>query len=469
MKKILIISVLSILLIFPFTLSAQQQSITGTWMGSLDVGMIKLRLVLQIRDTAGTLVTTLDSPDQGAYGIGTDATFWNPPALNITAEKMAAAYTAVLQPGDTLLKGTWSQGGQNFDLDMVKQITEFKLKRPQEPKPPFPYSSGEVTFPNAKAGITLAGTLLIPEGTGPFPAVVLVSGSGPQDRNEELMGHKPFLVIADHLARRGIAVLRYDDRGIGSSEGTFGKATSFDFAGDAAAAVDFLLTRKEINPEKVGIAGHSEGGLIAPIVAAEKQGLGFIILMAGPGTDGKTILEDQSRLLLEKSGESAMAVKESVKLNNQLYDILMAEPDSALARQKLNDAIVRGVNKAKSIKPADKPAAIRQAQQGISQIITPWFRTFLSYNPRPTLEKVKCPVLAINGTNDLQVPCRKNLEAIASALEKGGNNRYKTVTMEGLNHLFQHSKTGLPSEYGSIEETFAPEALEVMAEWILGL
>lgn len=457
------------LLAWLFLYPQQNAVITGNWQGALKVGAIELRLILTISDSAGMLVSTLDSPDQGVYKIPTESTSFTNMNLKVDAPGLAAQYKGILQPGDSVIKGIWSQGGKDFELNLKRLIQGFILNRPQEPKAPFSYHEEEVSFINGKAGITLAGTLLLPEGSGPFPAVVLVSGSGPQNRDEELLGHKPFLIIADHFARKGIAVLRFDDRGIAKSEGDFASATSFDFADDAEAAFRYLLTRPEVIKSNIGIAGHSEGGLIAPIVAARNPDLGFIILMAGPGTTGRQIILDQSRLIQERSGESKKEIKESTAMNIKIFRILDSEPDSTKAADKINEMIVRSINASKSIKASEKPEMVRQSQQSVRQMMTPWFRTFLFYDPVPTLRKVSCPVLAINGTNDLQVPCNKNLNAIEKALKEGGNTNYKTVALHGLNHLFQPSETGLPSEYGKIETTFAPEALNTMSDWIKAL
>ena len=460
-----------IAVLFSGSLTAQETpgTITGYWQGVLDVGSVKLHIGFSINDSAGQFIAKLDSPDQGAFGIPMDSVTWIFPELTIFAGNMAAQYNGTLQKGDSLIEGKWTQSGQSFDLVLHKAAGVYVPDRPQEPVAPFPYEVSEVEIVNHKDNIVLAGTLTMPEGAGPFPAVVLVSGSGPQDRDEALLGHKPFLVIADYLTRNGIAVLRYDDRGVGKSGGSFAKSTSFDFASDAEAAFKFLLTQNEIDPKRIGIAGHSEGGLIAPIVAVNNPDLGFIILMAGPGTSGHRIILDQTRLIMEKSGEQEATINESVVLTDKLIRILKAESDSAAASRIMYEEIVKQVNAMKSV-PADaKPSMISQSQAGVAQMNTPWFRTFVSYEPSTSLVKVKCPVLALNGTLDLQVPCETNLLAIEKYLKKGGNKNIKTVRFDGLNHLFQHTQTGLPSEYGEIEETFSTEVMDVMVEWIKGL
>lgn len=446
-----------------------KNTVTGYWQGSIDAGSVKLHIGFRISDSLGKLISTLDSPDQGAYGIPTDSTVWSYPDLIIYAANIAGKFTGTMESGDSLISGIWSQGGGDFELILHRAGGVYVPKRPQEPKEPFPYEVKEVEIINQKDNIKLSGTLTLPQGDGPFPAVILVSGSGPQDRDEALLGHKPFYIIADYFTRRGIAVLRFDDRGVGKSGGSFAEATSFDFAKDAEAAFKFLISEKKIDIKKIGIAGHSEGGLIAPIVAVNNPDLDFIILMAGPGTSGHKIIIDQTRLIMEKSGEKEATINEVLVLTDKQIRIVKAENDSALASRKMYEETVKQINAMKSVAADAKPAMISQAQAGIAQMNSPWFRAFVTYDPAVTLVKVKCPVLAMNGTLDLQVPCETNLQAIEKYLKKGGNKEFKIVRFEGLNHLFQHTKTGLPSEYGENEETFSTEAMDVMVEWIKGL
>jgi pimeloyl-ACP methyl ester carboxylesterase len=316
--------------------------------------------------------------------------------------------------------------------------------RPQEPTPPYPYREEQVTFVNAKAGITFAGTLTLPASSAASPAVVLITGSGAQDRDETVAGHKPFLVLADTLTRRGIAVLRVDDRGVGGSGGTMATATSEDFVDDALAAVAYLTARKDIDTRHIGLVGHSEGGLIAPIAATRSKDIAFIVLMAGPGITGDQILFLQGAAIMRANGASEAAISRNREVQEKLFDIIRTEKDDAAAREKI-----------KAVAP------------GQERVATPWFRYFLSYDPVPVLQKVTCPVLAINGEKDLQVPYRENLDAIGKALRAGGNPDATTLSMPNLNHLFQTSQTGSPSEYAKIPETIAPVALDAISDWIL--
>lgn len=459
------------LTLVPFILTAQQnQRFIGSWMGKLNTGAIELRLGINLKtDSAGLIHATLDSPDQNAYGLKTDTTTINGDKISIGAKQMMAKFEGTIVVGDSSINGTWTQGSKTFDLNLKKLQRPIIINRPQEPKQPFPYKSEEVKFLNAKANIELAGTLTIPQGEGPFPAVVLVTGSGPQDRNEALMGHKPFLVISDFLTRQGIAVLRYDDRGIGKSKGSFGTATTFDFADDAEAGLMWLKQQPLIDKNKIGIAGHSEGGLIAPIVASRNKNVDFIILIAGPGVSGEEIILAQAKLIGLKSGGSPEALKENDLFSRKLYAAIKKEPNNDKALPELTKIFEEGIGNSKFLDEKIKATQMKQMNSLLLQITSPWFRTFLELDPKPYLLKTKCQVLAMNGTKDLQVPCDLDLNAIDKYLKQAGNKHYKTLKIDGVNHLFQHCDKGIPSEYSAIEETFAPEALNAMSDFILHL
>jgi uncharacterized protein len=464
------ISILILIAIFvnPLNVFAQNNKrYVGSWTGQLSVGAMKLNLGLNFRDTTGIIIATLDSPDQGAYGIKTDKTSLAADHIKVEANALMASYEGTMQPGDSIVKGRWMQGGQTFDLLLHKVAKPSKPTRPQEPKPPYPYKEEEVRFKNEKAGIELAGTLTIPEGMGPFPAVVLISGSGPQNRNEEIMGHKPFLVIADYLSRKGIAVLRYDDRGVGKSLGQFGKATTYDFADDAEAAFVFLENQPLIDKHNVGLVGHSEGGIITPIIASRNKDVDFIVLLAGTGLTGEQILLAQSDKILEASGTNAYEINETHRLNAEIYRIIEQEPDSALAMKLMLRSTEQYIRADTSIKESEKDDRLKESVANLSYMTSPWMRAFLVLDPQQFLEKTNCPVLVLNGSNDLQVPCDMNQQAVEKALKVGKNKDFKILKLEGLNHLFQHCKTGSPNEYSGIEETFAPEALTAIKDWIV--
>jgi hypothetical protein len=298
--------------------------------------------------------------------------------------------------------------------------------------------------------VTLAGTLTLPAGKGPHPAVVLITGSGPQDRDETLMGHKPFLVLADHLSRRGVAVLRYDDRGIGKSKGNFSIATTADFAQDAEGALEYLKRRAEIRAKQVGLAGHSEGGIIAPMVAARRQDVAFVVLLAGTAVPGSAVILEQGHAMAKAAGASEEKLRDA-RVKHMAFEKVMAESGDAAELEKKLRAVFGG--------GAGVDAQIRQ-------VTSPWFRYFFTYDPAPALGKVKCPVLALNGEKDLQVLPDQNLPVMKAALEKGGNKDVTIVRLPGLNHLFQAAKTGAVSEYAQIEETMNPAALDAVSGWI---
>jgi hypothetical protein len=337
----------------------------------------------------------------------------------------------------------------------VKDQAAAEPRRPQNPVKPYPYREEEVTYANKAGGNTLAATLTVPPGKGPFPAVLLIVGSGPHDRDESLMGHKPFLVLADYLTRKGIVVLRADKRGVGKSTGDNETATTADYATDAEAGVAYLKTRSEVDPHKIGLVGHSEGGVIAPMAAVADPDVAFIVMMAGSGVEGDQILVEQGRLIAEAGGMSKEKAEENAVKQREVLALVETEKDSAILDKELREKLA-----ADGLPEAQIGATIKIAT-------APWFRYFLTYDPAVTLRKVTCPVLVINGSLDLQVPPAQNLPAIRKALQDGGNKHFEVDELPGLNHLFQTAKTGAPSEYGEIEETMSPVALDKMGGWIL--
>jgi len=340
------------------------------------------------------------------------------------------------------------------------------LLRPQEPQPPYPYRSEDVAFENKAAGVTLAGTLTMPETGKKFTAVILISGSGPQDRNSEVFEHKPFLVIADYLARRGIAVLRFDDRGTAQSTGDFRTATTADFATDVESAVAYLKTRKEINPRKIGLMGLSEGGIIAPMVAARsKKDVAFIVMLAGPGLRGDLTLLQQHELLGRASGMAEDKIARGRQLNTKIYGIIVNAKE-AVTLPEMTDLMTSQKSELSEFMPGGM-SADDFIKMSAMQMTSPWMQYFLRYDPAPALERVKCPVLAVNGSKDLQIAAKENLAAISAALKRGGNRKATVKEYPGLNHLFQECATGLPSEYGVIEQTFSPDVLKDIATWLL--
>ena len=367
------------------------------------------------------------------------------------------------------LEGTWRQGLARFTLNMTKaELDDLKLpepKRPQTPKPPFPYEVTEVTVPvmaDGKESHRLAGTLTVPKEAKPIAVVIMASGSGPQDRDESLLGHKPFWVIADHFGRHRIAVLRLDDRGVGKSTGDHDTATTADFADDIEAAVKYVKSQTELKQLPLGIAGHSEGGLIAPLVAARNKSVGFIVLLAGPSVDGATVAYNQVKRLATSAGDPPPAVEAKLQMNKALVDAMRSNPDGdakVIADAALEDLAEQLTEE--QLQPAEE-----LIRAGAVRVATPWFRFFATYDPAPTLRNVTCPVLAIFGEKDIQVAPDVHAPVMQEAVKAAGNPQSVVKTLDGLNHLFQPAKTGGVDEYESIETTVAPQVLQLMVDWI---
>lgn len=456
---------------FPFLLlcllgysAIAQKQFEGTWSGILKIQSMELGLVFNIKDNNGQLEATMDSPNQGAKGIPVKSVHTAQDSVYLEIPEIQMVYKGRLLDRDNI-KGSFTQHGQSFQLDLSKTLS-LKNSRPQEPQPPFPYQEEKVKFDNKAAGIQLAGTLTLPEGKGPFPAIVLVSGSGPQDRDETLLGHKPFLVLADYFTRNGYAVLRYDDRGVAQSGGEFAEATSADFATDAWAAVQFLQTRKEINKKQIGIMGHSEGGMIATKLAASQKGLAFIVMLAGPGMRGDHILLQQQELIAKGSGVADTTLRQSLSSNKNIYDIINAgDKDPKTREQKLRRYLANEFKESRLPHEAgtEKDSVINMYLQAVSG---PWMTYFIQYDPQPDLVKIKIPVLALIGAKDHQVIPEFNIPALKSAFAKGKNKKATVLELEGLNHLFQEAQTGMPQEYSSIEQTFAPAAMKTILDWL---
>jgi uncharacterized protein len=341
------------------------------------------------------------------------------------------------------------------------------INRPQEPKEPLPYHTEEVAIKNTKANITLAGTLTLPSKEGDFPVVILITGSGAQNRDEEFFGHKPFLIISDYLTKNGIAVLRYDDRGFGQSSGNFISATPLDFASDVESAISYLKTRKEINKNKIGLVGHSEGGIVAPIVASTSKDISFIVLLAGLGIEGDKGLKQQSELTLKILGASESEIQKLKKINADISEIISKNQNTEALKVNLTKYTQENFE---AMPAYLKPPGITKAQFVADQtdmIASPGYQFIWNYDPVPFLEKVICPVLALNGEKDLQVAPKENLAGISDALKKGGNTNVTTKVLPNLNHFFQECETGSPAEYATIDQTFSPIALAELTNWIL--
>lgn len=440
----------------------------GLWTGSLETGTVTLRLAVHIAaGPDGGYDSTLDSVDQGVLGISVAKTLYAGHVLTLSLPSLKAQFAGTLGADGKTLTGTWTQGASSLPLTLTRtDKAPVGPRRPQEPHPPFPYAARDVVYADKAGGVVLAGTLSIPRGKGPFPAAVLITGSGSHDRDETLFGHKPFLVISDFLTRRGIAVLRVDDRGVGGSTGSKAQSNDHDFARDVRAGVAFLQAQPEINPRKIGLVGHSEGGLVAPLAAANAHNIAFVVLLAGPGVPGQQILREQNTLILRSLHADPALIAWSTQQQAKTFAILQSTPDNARATAKLDALLQTSLASMPSeMQPhaADYQANFKAQEQ---TVLTPWFRGFLASRPAPVLAQVHCPVLALGGSRDLQVPARESLHAIAHALKIGGNKDVTVREMPGLNHLFQTAPTGALAEYGQIEKTFSPVALKVMGDWI---
>lgn len=448
---------------------AAEPSPTGYWLGAIELpGNQGLDWILSLQPTddatSGAPVAKLWIPAQGVHGVelGPAEALDDPPgALKVEWAAVAASWTLV--PGEAPTCSFAQRGVvlpcelEAVDAEAFAELTT--PPRPQTPKPPFPYAVEEVRIKNPKAtDVELAGTLTLPEGPGPHPGVVLISGSGLQDRDETLFGHKPFWVLADHLSRRGVAVLRYDDRGFAESTGDPSSATMIDFAGDAWAALDWLAEHERVDGERVGLLGHSEGGAIAPLVAAEHpKAVDFVVMLAGPGVSGTQIIVHQLGLLLAAAGVDEAEIAKQQAQARALHQAVLDHPDDPEKARAALEAVVRE-------QLPDIPDA--EVEKRVATLTQPWMRHFLSWDPAPVLTRVQAPVLALNGELDLQVDPEQNLPAIEAALSKAKNPAVDLVRLPGLNHLLQPAETGAVDEYGQIETTMDPAALERISAWI---
>jgi len=449
-------NLLIILFLFPFL--GISQSIKGNWEGELVIQNFNLPLIFHIDSTQNGLTATMDSPKQGAKGIPTSQISFKENTLKIEISQIKFEYTGKLISSETI-QGSLTQRGQTFPIELKKQKGDLKPdKKPQDPTTPFSYNSEEVTFTNPNGGHQLAGTFTFPTTNKKYKTIILISGSGPQNRDEELLGHKPFLVLSDYLTKQGYAVLRYDDRGVGKSTGNFATATSMDFATDVEAAKNYLKNRNEV--ESIGLMGHSEGGMIAPIVASRNSDIAFIILLAGPGTPIKELLLDQFELIAKVNKTSTKDILERKKFNAKVFDLFIQQKDTNYIKNEI-------ISEQKKMMGDQYDE--EQALMIYNKTNSPWFRYFLTFDPKVYLSQVKCPVLAINGSVDLQVPSEKNLNAIKEILTQSGNTNFKTIELKKLNHLFQKSETGNPTENGILDETFSPKAMRTTTEWLKNL
>lgn len=436
--------------------------VEGLWQGAVETHGMRLRFQLHIsHDTEGSLIAALDSLDQGVTGLPANHVTLKDPIFHFEIPSVAGVYEGTLNSAKNAIAGKWSQtSADNLPLDFKRSDQTLELRRPQTPARPFPYAEEEVTFGSGADGIVLAGTLTLPKGEGPFPAVLLISGSGPQDRDESLASHRPFLLIADALTRKGIAVLRCDKRGVGKSTGNPDTATTLDLAADSKAALAYLKSRREVDGTRVGLLGHSEGAMIAPYLAGHSKDVKWLVLLAAPATNGERTLLNQSELIGRAGGLSDEQLDASLGFDQAAYALVRKEKDPNTLAEKLVALV-----KESGLDAALPPAAL---ETQLRMLTSPWFRFFLDYDPLPNLKSVNCPVLALYGQKDLQVAAKSNLPLLKKAFQDSMNTQAETREMPELNHLFQHAYTGTPAEYAAIEETFSPEALALIVDWVAG-
>ena len=426
----------------------------GDWAGAITPGGSAVRLILHVRTNTGGTVIQMDSPDQLAYGIPLRS--FKRSGQRITFDINGSSFDGQLSGDGQKIDGVWTGRAYKGPLSFTSRpIARSGPRRPQTPQPPFPYRTEEVVVDSAP-GVKLAGTLTLPQGKGPFPAAVMITGSGAQDRDETILGHKPFAVIADRLTRDGIAVLRVDDRGFAKSTGDFASATDDDFAVDAAANVAFLRHRPDIDPVRIGLIGHSEGGLVAPKVAAKDPKLAFIVMMAGPGVPLSQVIRAQRAAILPAMGLSTERILKLQTLMDHVDVAMRGAKDEAEAKARAL-RVVQVEGTAAAVTPAE-------GQILVAQLSSDWMRDLVDYDPAPTLAKVKCPILVLNGAKDRQVLPDQNLPPIRAATRD--NPDVTVIELPGLNHLFQTATTGAVGEYADIEETVAPIALNAMSAWI---
>jgi pimeloyl-ACP methyl ester carboxylesterase len=461
MKKII-----ALVIVFTISnISFFSQDISGDWSGIAKKGSKEITFVFKLKLESSTYSSTMSVPTFRVSGIKPTTTTFANGKLIIDGSNVGMKYEGTFNSKTNQFEGTYKEGGVELLLNLKKgSIKIAEAKRPQEPLKPYPYYEEEVVFKNTEANISLAGTLTLPSKNGKFPVVILISGSGPQDRDETFMGHKPFLVLSDYLTKQGVGVLRFDDRGQGESTGDFGNATTEDFSKDVLSAISYLKTRKEVDVKNIGLVGHSEGGIIAPLVANNSKDVAFMVLLASTGIPGEELSVIQSRTLrqfpvkdevaYEKNTRKAIAIVTSSKSDLEIKNELTTHYNNFIR------PILTSLNV-----PEDKINLFIEGQLKTS--LKPWSRYFLQYNPADEIEKLKIPVLSLNGSKDTQVNAKMNQDGIRNALIKGGNKDYKIVELENLNHFFQECKTGRMDEYRKIEQTFSPKALKEISSWIL--
>ena len=467
-----------------FSIIVFSQGITGNWEGKLETQGSKIPIIFHIsKDSADQYIATFDSPDQKAFNLPCSGVIVKEDSVVLLMKILNGKYAGKLSDDKKQLTGRWYQAGGSLPLIVNKtgdKVTIKTIKRPQTPVAPFAYRSEDVEYDNTDKSVHFGGTFTVPLPDTTinyfrapiYPTVLLITGSGMQDRDESIMNHKPFAVIADYLTKQGIAVLRVDDRSMGKTTGFFARSTSADFANDVEAGINYLKTRNDVDKSNIGLLGHSEGGMIAPMVASRRSDIKFIVLLAGPGVKIAELMEQQNVDVAASNGVSKKKLEQFRLLYRSIINAIINEKDTAIAKQKATEAFLNW--------QTDKSAALVKSTTGVSDeksrlayinnlVVTlsqPWYNYFLKFTPEDYLTRLQCAVLAINGEKDIQVAAKSNLAAIKKALEKSKSVKYATVEMPGLNHLFQHCKKCTIEEYGELEETFSPEVLGIISKWI---
>ncbi len=438
------------------------QQVAQKWFATLELNGEKLPLRIELADNAKEV--KLYSPRQSAKGFDVQNWQCDEKKMSWEVKSLRISFSGEWISDSAYYLGQFIQGGFKAPLRWSSKETVSPVKvnnRPQTPKPPFDYYSEELTFTSDDHGkkIQMSGTLVTPQGDGPFPCLIMVSGSGPQNRNEELMGHQPFAVISDALAKKGWATFRYDDRGVAQSEGNFSKATTIDFALDANLAWTMISQYPRIDSKRVGLLGHSEGGLVAPIVAAENKDVYCIVSMAGPGVSGSQIILQQIEDIAKAEGESEESMRESLDMANAVMTFVSNEKDSLSAAKTIRKYIFKVQRK----KSKEVKQAIYESYNGSFNSI--WMKKFIDLNPLPYWQKVQCQTLILNGDKDWQVRWNINANKIADVLLKN-QVPFQKVILADHNHLFQYTETGKVSEYSKLEETISPETLKSIVDWL---
>lgn len=444
---------------------------TTKWEGFIKAGKTELKLILKLEVEK----CLLEVPAQALMDYPSTKYKVTKDSLFISFSGMLQADFVGKKQADTLITGNWIQSSISYPISLIKKK---EYIRPQNPQQPFPYKVENVTYFNKDKSIKFGGTLTTPEKGDKFPVAILITGSGQEDRDETLFGHKPFLIIADYLTRNGIAVLRVDDRGIGETTGkeTLSNATSYDFAKDASAGIEFLKERKEINPMKIGLIGHSEGGLIASIIGSERKDIAFIVSMAGVSVSGDVLVLSQIETGLRKNKTPKHSIDSILAIEKRTLDILRKEPDNRLVGKMIQKQLsLKLLMKQDSltqkyfmVTQKDGFTTLNMDELGKRYItrMSPWFRYFISYTPTSVLNKINTPFLAINGEKDTQVLAKLNLNGFESIFKKYGKKDYKIISYPELNHFFQHCNTGYMDEVETIEETMSNDVLNDMTNWI---